>query len=188
MVLIWRIWYWNREVRILSLPWHSTVLVLHFQKFQKFTLILKSLWKLHFSTWSDLQCFFQRPWPFFLRSTLQQNYIFCSKIRHNSKPNGWFLTRKFKYYIQLKPDNGFGFGTKIQIDEFPQLAANGFFEHEMAQDHSVYMFGTFHLLIYLFEYCSGRPLFVSFIGIWWSSIMPKRAAEGELHPLQSANQ
>ena len=110
----------------MSLPWHSTVLVLHFQKFQKFTLILKSLWKLHFSTWSDLQCFFQRPWPFFLRSTLQQNDIFCSKIRHNSKPNGWFLTRKFKYYIQLKPDNGFGFGTKFQIDEFPQLATNGF--------------------------------------------------------------
>ena len=110
----------------MSLPWHSTVLVLHFQKFQKFTLILKSLWKLHFSTWSDLQCFFQRPWPFFLRSTLQQNYIFCSKIRHNLKPNGWFLTQKFKYYIQLKPDNGFGFGTKIQIDEFPQLATNGF--------------------------------------------------------------
>ena len=93
-------WYWNREVRILSLPWHSTVLVLHFQKFQKFTLILKSLWKLHFSTWSDLQCFFQRPWPFFLRSTLQQNDIFCSKIRHNSKPNGsgsYFPTKFFSH-------------------------------------------------------------------------------------------
>lgn len=79
-----------------------------------------------------------------------------------------------------------GLARKFKFSNFLNLAQmDSFWTWNCMLDHSVYMFRTFHLLIYLFECCSG-PLFVSFIGIWWSSIMPKRAAEGELHPLQRA--
>ena len=96
--------------------------------------------------------------------------MFYVKIFQKEFNYGWILglVRKFKFS---------NFLNLAQMDSFRTW--------NCMLDHSVYMFRTFHLLIYLFECCSG-PLFVSFIGIWWSSIMPKRVAEGELHPLQAA--